>query len=58
MRSKLLMLVQKKLAKHGKITCDDVNVVVKNTGWSERPLVRRFDQTAIDWTTVERQLVE
>jgi hypothetical protein len=58
LRSKLLMLVRKKLAKHGKITCDDVNVVVKNTGRSERPLVRRFDQTAIDWTTVERQLVE
>jgi hypothetical protein len=33
-------------------------VVVKNTGRLERPLVRRFDETVIDWSTVERQLVE
>jgi hypothetical protein len=58
LRSKLRRLVQKKLSKHGRITCDDVNVVVKNTGRSERPLVRRFDETIIDWATVERQLVE
>ncbi|KAH5617613.1 hypothetical protein HBI23_252390 [Parastagonospora nodorum] len=58
LRSKLRRLVQKKLSKHGRITCDDVNVVVKNTGRSERPLVRRFDETVIDWATVERQLVE
>jgi hypothetical protein len=50
--------VQKKLSKHGKVTCDDVNVVVKNTGRSERPLIRRFDETVIDWATVKRQLVE
>jgi hypothetical protein len=50
--------VQKKLSKHGKLICDDVNVVVKNTGWLERPLVRRFDETVIDWATVERQLME
>jgi hypothetical protein len=58
LRSKLRRLVQRKLSKHGEITCDDVNVVVKNTGRSERPLVRRFDETVIDWATVERQLVE
>jgi len=58
LRSKLRKLVQKKLSKHGEITCDDVNVVVKNTGRSERPLVRRFDKTVIDWAIVERQLVE
>jgi hypothetical protein len=40
--------MQKKLSKHGKITCDDVNVVVKNTGRSEQPLVRHFVETAID----------
>jgi hypothetical protein len=50
--------VQKKLLKHRKITCDNVNVVVKNTGWLERPLVRQLDETVIDWATVERQLVE
>jgi hypothetical protein len=53
LRSKLRRLVQKKLSKHGKVTCNDVNA-----GRSERPLVKRFDQTVIDWTTVERQLVE
>jgi hypothetical protein len=58
LRSKLRRLVQKKLSKHGKTTCDDVNVVVKNTGRLERPLVRRFDETVINWATVERQLVE
>jgi hypothetical protein len=52
------MLVQKKLSKHKKVTCDDVTVVVKNTGRSERQLARRCDQAAIDCTTVERQLVE
>jgi hypothetical protein len=58
LRSKLRRLVRRKPSKHGKIRCDDVNVVVKNTGRSERPLVRRFDETVIDWTIVERQLVE
>jgi hypothetical protein len=32
--------------------------VVKNTGRSERPLVRRFDKIVIDWSIIERQLVE
>lgn len=58
LRSKLRRLVQKKVLNHGKLKCDDVNVVVKNTGRSDRPLVRRFDETVIDWATVERQLVE
>jgi hypothetical protein len=58
LRSKLRKLVQKKLSKHRNITCDDVNVVVKNTGRSERPLVKRFEDMVIKWATVERQLVE
>jgi hypothetical protein len=53
LRSEHRMLVQTKLSKQGKFSCDDVNVVVKKTGRSAPPLMKRCDQTVIDWTTLD-----
>jgi hypothetical protein len=57
LKPKLEKLLRKKLSQNRSIRCDETNVVVSVTGRSERDLTKRFDDTDIDWTIVERQLL-
>ena len=58
LRPRLEELVQKKLGSGGAAESDDTNVVVSVTSRSERDLVKWFNGLAIDWSIVEKQLVE
>jgi len=53
---KLQRLLNKKLPRNKYIRCDDTNIVVSVTGRSERDLVKRFEETDIDWPIIEKQL--
>ena len=57
LQPKLEKLLCKKLAKNRPIKSEDTNVVVSVTERSQRDLMKRFDDTDIDWTVIERQLV-
>lgn len=57
LQSKLEKLLGKKLAKNRPVKSEDTTVVVSVTERSQRDLTKRFDDTDIDWTIVERQLV-
>jgi hypothetical protein len=50
-------LLCKKLAKNRPVKSEDTNVVVSVTERSQRDLTKRFDDTDVDWTVIERQLV-
>jgi hypothetical protein len=57
LQPKLEKLLCKKLAKNRPIKSEDTIVVVSVTECSQRDLTKRFDDTDIDWTVIERQLV-
>jgi hypothetical protein len=57
LQPKLEKLLCKKLAKNRPIKSEDTNVVVSVMERSQRDLTKRFDDTDIDLTVIERQLV-
>jgi hypothetical protein len=57
LRPKLENLLQRKLLPYKRITCDDTSVTVSVTGRSERDLTKRFDETDVDWSIVEKRLL-
>lgn len=58
LQPKLDSLVRKKMNGNRRMRCDDSNVVVSVTERSERDLVRRFDEVDVDWSVVEKQLLD
>jgi hypothetical protein len=57
LQPRLQKLLQKKLG-NSSAKADDTSVVVSVTGRSERDLTKRFEELDIDWSIVERQLVQ
>jgi hypothetical protein len=57
LQPRLQQLLQKKLG-NSSAKSDDTSVVVSVTGRSERDLTKRFEELDIDWSTVEKQLVQ
>jgi hypothetical protein len=51
------VLLRKMLANNRTVKCEDTKVVVTVTERLERDLTKRFDDTDIDWSVIERQLV-
>ncbi|KAI9778682.1 MAG: hypothetical protein M1839_007913 [Geoglossum umbratile] len=56
LQPKLEKLLRKKLP-NKRVTADDTNAVVSVTERSERDLTKRFDDTDINWSVIEKQLV-
>jgi hypothetical protein len=56
LRPKLEKLLQKKIPPNKSFKADDTNIIVSVTDRSQRDLVKCFDELAIDWTVVEKQL--
>jgi len=57
LRPKLEKLLCKKLSLNKRVRPDDTSMVVSVTKRSERDLTKRFDETDIDWSVIEKQLV-
>jgi hypothetical protein len=58
LQPKLEKLLCKKLAKNRLVKSEDTNVVVSVNDRSQRDLTKRFDDTDLDWTVIERQLLK
>ena len=58
LRARLEELLQNKLGSCTMVKSDDTNVVVSVTSRAERDFVKRFNGLSIDWSPVEKQLVE
>ncbi|KAL6240626.1 hypothetical protein RBB50_012453 [Rhinocladiella similis] len=56
LQAQLEELLQKKFTRSRGVRSEDTTVVVSTTERSQRDLVKRFDQTNIDWAIVENQL--
>jgi hypothetical protein len=56
LRPKLERVLHKKTAPNKSFKADDTNITVSVTDRSQRDLVKCFDELAIDWTVVEKQL--
>jgi hypothetical protein len=54
LQAQLEELLQNKFSKSRGIRSDDMTVVVSATERSQRDLVKRFNQTQIDWAIVEK----
>ena len=54
LQPKLTRLLRKKVSHNRTVRCDDTNATVSER--SERDLTKRFDETEIEWTIIERQL--
>ncbi|PSN61086.1 hypothetical protein BS50DRAFT_535093, partial [Corynespora cassiicola Philippines] len=57
LRPKLEKVLCKKLSANRRVRADDTNVVISVNERSERDLTKRFDETEIDWSMVEKQLL-
>jgi hypothetical protein len=57
LQPKLGKLLRKKLPQNKCVRSDDTNVVVSVADRSQRDLTKRFDDTEIEWSIVEKQLV-
>jgi len=57
LKPKLDALVSKKTTSRKRISSDDTNLVVSVNERTERDLIRRFDELKVDWSVVEKQLL-
>jgi hypothetical protein len=56
-KPKLEKLLRRKVAQNRHVQSDDTTISVSVTDRSHRDLTKRFDDTDIDWTIVEKQLI-
>jgi hypothetical protein len=54
---KLEKMLSRKLARNRPVRSEDTSIVISVTERSQRDLAKRFDDTNVDWSVVERQLV-
>jgi hypothetical protein len=57
LQPKLEKLLDRKLAKNRPVKSEDTNIVISVNKCGQDDLIKRFDNTNVDWLVVERQLV-
>ena len=57
LEKKLEKVLRRKTARHRRVTADDTVITVLTSDRTKRKLTKRFDDTDIIWTTIEKQLV-
>ncbi|KAJ6088416.1 hypothetical protein N7486_009677 [Penicillium sp. IBT 16267x] len=57
LEKKLEKVIRRKTARHRQVTADDTVITVLTSDRTKRKLTKRFDDTDIIWTTIEKQLV-
>ena len=57
LQPKLEKLLCRKLAKNRHVMSEETNVVISVTNRSQRDVTKRFDDTNVEWSVIERQLV-
>ena len=57
LQPKLDALLSKKQTAHKRMKADDSNIIVSVNQRSEQNLERRFDETSVDWSAVEKRLL-
>jgi hypothetical protein len=57
LKPKLESLLHKKFSYDRRVRSDDTDIVVSINDYTQRDLIRRFDNTDIDWPAIEKQLV-
>jgi hypothetical protein len=57
LQPKLEKLLCRKLAKNRHVMSEETNVVISVTDRSQRDVTKRFDDTNVEWSVIERQLV-
>jgi hypothetical protein len=57
LQPKLEKLLCRKLAKNRHVMSEETNVVISVTDRSQRDVIKRFDDTNVEWSVIERQLV-
>jgi hypothetical protein len=58
LKDKLSKLLQTKVSPNRNIRCDDTSVVTSVSDRSQRDLTKRFENTNVDWSGIEKQLIE
>jgi hypothetical protein len=58
LKPKLDKVLQRKVAQNRGIRCDDTSVVVSVVPRTQHTLTKRFDAIDIDWSVIEKKLVE
>jgi hypothetical protein len=57
LKPKLDKLILKKYPRNKHVRCDDTSATVSVTDRTERDLTKRFDETSIDWSVLQKQLL-
>ncbi|KAJ5903873.1 hypothetical protein N7504_006256 [Penicillium tannophilum] len=57
LEKKLEKVLRRKTARHRRVTADDTVITVLTSDRTKRKLTKRFDDTDIIWTAIEKQLV-
>lgn len=57
LQPKLEKLLDRKLAKNRPVKSEDINIVISVNERGQDDLIKRFNDTNVDWSVIERQLI-
>ena len=58
LKLKLDRVLQRKIAQNRSIRCDDISVIISVIPRTQHKLIKRFDTINIDWSVIEKKLIE